>query len=506
MTRKILLVVLAFVAINGLFAQSGTLKGTVKDKDTKDPIPYTEIIVLSDVGQIVSKRTNFGGEYEINTIPVGRYTLSVVSVGYDPLEIKGFLVKADTVYYQHFELTPSTRQIDEVVQVAYKIPIIDKENFVVGPPINIERLERRLRRKINRGKSKNPGVPPRSKREIRQYWKKNNESIVYHVDGVRVSGVKEVNNDREIGTLKGIIVDKETDKLIPHAVVQLYQRGISKYESPADSDGNFSINKIEPGKYTLFVRLAGYEILKRKNFRIGSKKNRGRILMFKLTPSTDKIDEVVKIAYKIPIRYKENHVVGPPITPEQIEKMPGRRQITFGTGTLKGKVTDKSTGDPIPFATILIMDDGVQVKGTNSEFDGSYLFATALVGTYTLKVSRVGYNSHELSDFLIKADKVHFQNFELAPSTRQIDEVVKVAYKIPVIDRDNTQTGETITTEILEKGKHTLTYLPTHRLKGGNVYMVDGVRVSANDNYERYKVPKKSLLNSLAKFVFNILF
>ncbi|MFC2121439.1 carboxypeptidase-like regulatory domain-containing protein [Bacteroidota bacterium] len=163
-------------------------------------------------------------------------------------------------------------------------------------------------------------------------------------------------------------------------------------------------------------------------------------------------------------------------------------------GTLKGTVTDKSTGEPIPFATILILSDGVQVKGAYSEFDGSYLFATAPIGTYVLKVSSVGYNSSELSNFLIQADKVVFQNFELSPSTTQIDEVVKIAYKIPLIDKDNTQTGETITAEAIEKmsGRSVASVASTVAgvnsrggeigtirgdREGGNVYMVDGIRI-----------------------------
>ncbi|MFC2117698.1 carboxypeptidase regulatory-like domain-containing protein [Bacteroidota bacterium] len=415
MTRKILLVILAFAAINGLFAQSSILKGTVMDKDTKWDIPFATIIVLSDGDQIASKKTNFSGEYEINPMPVGRFTLVVRCVSYDVLEIKEFLVKADTVYYQHFELSPltskepvymnlpykipiidtehmqtgetitteqikrmssrrhipfesailkgkvadkstgepipfakisimddgvqvkgahsefngeylfvtapigtyilkvssvgynsfelsdflikadtvifqdfeliplSTDQIDEVVKIAYKIPLIDKDNTIATYPIRAEGIEKMPGRKVYSVASTLPAVSSKSKRERRRLMKKNYGSKVFLVDGVRVSGVKEVNSDRGIGTLKGTIVDKETKKSIPHAVVQLYQHGISKHESPTDSDGKFSINKIKPGKYTLYARLAGYKILKLKNFRIRSKKI--HVINFKLPPS-----------------------------------------------------------------------------------------------------------------------------------------------------------------------------------------------------------------------------
>lgn len=43
------------------------------------------------------------------------------------------------------------------------------------------------------------------------------------------------------------------------------------------------------------------------------------------------------------------------------------------TGTLKGKIVDKETKEPIPFANVIIEQNGVQAGGATSDIDGNYL-------------------------------------------------------------------------------------------------------------------------------------
>ena len=46
---------------------------------------------------------------------------------------------------------------------------------------------------------------------------------------------------------------------------------------------------------------------------------------------------------------------------------------TSETGTLKGKVYDKETKEPIPFANVWVIKDGKQLGGTTSDLDGNYI-------------------------------------------------------------------------------------------------------------------------------------
>ena len=60
-----------------------------------------------------------------------------------------------------------------------------------------------------------------------------------------------------------------------------------------------------------------------------------------------------------------------------------------GSGTLKGKITDKATKEPIPFANVVVEIGGVQVGGSTSDFDGNFLIKPIPPGKVDLKATYV---------------------------------------------------------------------------------------------------------------------
>ena len=51
-----------------------------------------------------------------------------------------------------------------------------------------------------------------------------------------------------------------------------------------------------------------------------------------------------------------------------------------GSGSLKGKIVDKQTKEPISFANVVVEVGGVQVGGATSDFDGNYLIKPVPAG------------------------------------------------------------------------------------------------------------------------------
>ena len=85
-----------------------------------------------------------------------------------------------------------------------------------------------------------------------------------------------------------------------------------------------------------------------------------------------------------------------------------------GSGTLKGKVTDFDSGDPLPFATVVMFLNGNQVSGTNTNFDGEYTIKPISPGTYDVLLSFVGYPPKTITGVRINATKIHFVNAEIS--------------------------------------------------------------------------------------------
>lgn len=98
--------------------------------------------------------------------------------------------------------------------------------------------------------------------------------------------------------------------------------------------------------------------------------------------------------------------------------------LTFaqGTGSVVGKLTDKDfNNEPLAFANVFIKGT---TKGTTSDFDGLYELANLEPGTYTVVYSFVGYETVEIDNVQIVADKVTTVNVPMGASAAALDEVV----------------------------------------------------------------------------------
>ena len=140
-------------------------------------------------------------------------------------------------------------------------------------------------------------------------------------------------------------------------------------------------------------------------------------------------------------------------------------------GRLKGKITD-DTGETVPFANVIVEKGGTQVGGTSSDFDGNYDINPIPPGTYDLKASCIGYNAFVVKNIVIPANKITFYDIKMASGAINIGEVTVVDYEIPLISKDNTTQGASITSEEIAK-------LPVRSAEGvaasvGGVFSSDG--------------------------------
>ena len=140
-------------------------------------------------------------------------------------------------------------------------------------------------------------------------------------------------------------------------------------------------------------------------------------------------------------------------------------------GRLKGKITD-DTGEPVPFANVIVEKGGTQVGGASSDFDGNYDINPIPPGTYDLKASCIGLNPFVLRGLVIPANKITFYNIKMVSGAINLNEVTVVDYEIPLISKDNTTQGASITSEEIAK-------LPVRSAEGvaasvGGVFSSDG--------------------------------
>ncbi|MFQ6618589.1 MAG: carboxypeptidase-like regulatory domain-containing protein, partial [Fidelibacterota bacterium] len=117
------------------------------------------------------------------------------------------------------------------------------------------------------------------------------------------------------------------------------------------------------------------------------------------------------------------------------------------TGKIAGKVTDKSTGEPLPGANVVIVGTDM---GAAADIRGEYYILNVPVGKYSVRVSMMGYNPITATNVAVTIDHTTSLDFALEPTVLEAQEIVVVAER-PMIQKDNTMTRQFISSEQIEE-------------------------------------------------------
>ncbi|MCW8799282.1 MAG: carboxypeptidase-like regulatory domain-containing protein, partial [Prosthecochloris sp.] len=89
-------------------------------------------------------------------------------------------------------------------------------------------------------------------------------------------------------------------------------------------------------------------------------------------------------------------------------------------GGLKGSVTDKTDGEPVIGASVMLENTTL---GAASDFDGNYAIQNIPAGTYNLKITGVGY-AQQTKNVTIADGQTATLNLQLAETTIMASEIV----------------------------------------------------------------------------------
>jgi len=176
----------------------------------------------------------------------------------------------------------------------------------------------------------------------------------------------------------------------------------------------------------------------------------------------------------------------------------GGLSAQLSSGTLKGKVIDKDTKEPLPFANLVILQGSQQIGGATTNFDGEYTIKPIPPGTYDVKCFFVGYSDRQVSGVVINNNKITFLDMDMSSGSVDLEEVIVTGYKVPLIDKDGGASGGTVTREDIAKmpGRSAVSIATTVggvndsgtnggiSIRGartsGTVFFIDGIKVRGN--------------------------
>lgn len=117
------------------------------------------------------------------------------------------------------------------------------------------------------------------------------------------------------------------------------------------------------------------------------------------------------------------------------------------TGKITGVVRDQATKEPVPFATLRVLQAGTPKATAVADVEGAFKTAPLEPGKYDVEASYLGYKTIRLSGVVVSAERSTPVTLALTSSSLTTEEIELVAYKVPVIDKDNTSTGRRLTAE-----------------------------------------------------------
>jgi len=119
--------------------------------------------------------------------------------------------------------------------------------------------------------------------------------------------------------------------------------------------------------------------------------------------------------------------------------------LAANTGSVRGRVTDKKTGEPLVGASVIV--DGTEL-GNATDLNGQYQIINVPPGRYSVTASYTGYNDQRTTDVLVIQDNPVTVDFKLPVTVIDIGKTIDVyASKKTMVQRTNVVVERVITDE-----------------------------------------------------------
>jgi len=154
--------------------------------------------------------------------------------------------------------------------------------------------------------------------------------------------------------------------------------------------------------------------------------------------------------------------------------------LAQGTGTIRGVVRDKETGEPLIGVNILIKGT---YYGASTDLDGTYIITDIEPGEYTLELTYIGYKVIQRTGVKVEAGKTLTLNFEMEPSALALGEEIQVIGAKPLMDIEETSTVRSLSsTEIQNRIVNDALELVEQQV--GIVRQDDAIHIRGGRSYE----------------------
>jgi hypothetical protein len=192
MLTNLRLILTSFILFAGFaFAQTGngSIKGTIKDKESGEPLPFVKVVVMQNGQQRGFASTDFDGKFLISSLPPGEYDVEARFVGYQPIRQEGVVVNSDKyTILNNMEMGNSAEMLDVVEVIHYEVPLIDKDGGASGATVTREDISKMPTRSATGIAQTVGGVYSSEGGGGLSIRGTRSEDSYYFIDGIKVRG------------------------------------------------------------------------------------------------------------------------------------------------------------------------------------------------------------------------------------------------------------------------------------------------------------------------------
>ena len=137
------------------FAQTGGIKGIITDAETGETLIGATVLIT---GTSFGTATGIDGDYEIDKIRPGEYSVRITYIGFETVLLTGIKVEAGETTELNYKLKPKVLTSGEEIVVIGERPIFDVEKSTTSSTISRKDIEAAPVRKVEDAVSLQSGV------------------------------------------------------------------------------------------------------------------------------------------------------------------------------------------------------------------------------------------------------------------------------------------------------------------------------------------------------------
>ncbi len=126
--------------------------------------------------------------------------------------------------------------------------------------------------------------------------------------------------------------------------------------------------------------------------------------------------------------------------------------VAGNTGIIRGRVTDKASGEGLAGASVVVLEDGYQSDyGAATDVFGKYQIINVPPGRYSVEATYMGYGNVRVEDVLVVQDQTATVDFRLAEEIVRSDTTIIIIAQRKLSDRTTTVVERVITAREFER-------------------------------------------------------